>query len=225
MDSKMPFQVTEAYKTLRTNIVFALSTGENKTVVISSALPAEGKSITSAHLATAMAETEAKVVLLDADFRRPTQHQIFKCSNRKGLSGVLAGLEGLQDVIRTDIHAHLDIITSGAIPPNPSELLGSERMSAIMEELSKHYEYIFIDTPPINLVSDAVILSGKAAGVVLVTRHEQSTYNELTKAVSRLEFSGANILGLVVNAVKEKARGYGRYGRYDRYGGYGENKS
>jgi len=213
---EMPFQVAEAYKNLRTNLMFALASAKNKAVVISSALPSEGKSMTSAHLAMVMAQTEAKVILIDADLRTPTQYQIFKCANIKGLTTVLAGFADLEDVIKRDIQPNLDIITSGASPPNPSELLGSEKMSAVIEELGLYYEYIFIDTPPINLVSDAVLLSNKAAGVVLVTRHGKSTYNELTKAVSRLEFSDASILGLVVNAVKEKP---GRYGRYE-YGKY-----
>ena len=221
----MPFRVTEAYKALRTNIVFALSTGENKAVVISSALPSEGKSNTSAYLAMVMAQTESRVVLIDADLRTPTQYQIFNCPNIKGLSSILAGLSHFDEVILRDVQPNLDVITSGSSPPNPSELLGSERMSDLLEELREEYEYIFIDTPPINLVSDAVILSSKVAGVVLVARHEKSTYNELTKAVSRLEFSGANILGIVVNAVKEKPGRFGRYGRYGYgYGKYSQDK-
>jgi len=216
-----PFHVEEAYKTLRTNLMFALSTVDNKAIVISSARQEEGKSETSARLATVMAELEVKVILIDADMRKPTQHKIFKCSNQVGLSTILSGNADFEEAIRENIKPNLDIITSGKSPPNPSELLGTDRMTYLLEELSRYYDYIFIDTPPINLITDAVILSGKSAGVVLVTRHGKSTYNELTKAVSRLEFSGANILGLVVNAVKSKSRIFGRYGRYGKYG-YGE---
>lgn len=215
----MPFGVEEAYKALRTNIMFALSTVENKAIVISSALPSEGKSRTSANLATVMAQTDSKVILIDADLRTPTQYQIFKCANVRGLSTFLGGFCDLKDAVWKDIQPNLDIITSGSPPPNPSELLGADRMARLIEHLSEYYDYIFIDTPPINVVSDAVILSNKVAGVVLVTRHKKSTYGQLTKAISKLEFSGANILGLVVNALKEKSGKYG-YG----YGKYGRNK-
>ena len=213
------FQVIEAYKILRTNLLFALAAGENKVVVISSALPSEGKSSTCANLAAAMAQTGAKVVLIDADLRKPTQNQIFKCDNSRGLSGILAGFNDLEEVIERSVNPNLDIITSGPIPPNPSELLGCEQMSCLLAHLSKEYEYVFIDTPPINVVADALIISNKAAGVVMVVRHGHSTYNELTKAVSRVEFANAVILGLVVNGIKEKSGMYGKhkYGKYSSY--------
>jgi len=212
----LPFLVTEAYKTLRTNLMFALSSAENKAIIISSALPSEGKSVTSANLARTMAQTESKVVLVDADLRYATQYQHFRCANVKGLSTVLGGFDTIQEVVMRDVHPNLDIITSGPTPPNPSELLGSDRMDEIIAQLNNYYDYVFIDTPPINLVSDALLLSKKVAGVVLITRQEKSRYNELTKAVSKLEFSGANILGLVVNAVSEKAGKYGKY-EYSKY--------
>jgi len=212
----MPFQVAEAYKTLRTNLLFTLAAGENKTVVVSSASPSEGKSSTCANLAIAMAQTDAKVVLIDADLRKPTQFKVFAINNNKGLSTILAGFSDLDEVINHDVMPNLDLITSGPTPPNPSELLGAERMSLLINQLRARYEYIFIDTPPINVVTDALVVSNMAAGVVVVARHGQSTYNDLTKAVSSLEFSGANILGLVVNGIKEKAGRFGKY-KYSKY--------
>lgn len=214
--SDLSFQVTEAYKTLRTNLLFALAAGKNKAIVISSALPSEGKSSTCANLAVAMAQKSAKVVLIDADLRKPVQNQIFKCSNSKGLSGVLAGFDNFEEVIRKSVKLNLDLITSGPIPPNPSELLGSEQMSSLLERLNEQYDYIFIDTPPINIVADALVISDKAAGVVMVVRHGQSNYSEITKAVASVEFANANILGLVVNGIKEKSGRYGKY-KYGRY--------
>ncbi|MCL2356394.1 MAG: CpsD/CapB family tyrosine-protein kinase [Defluviitaleaceae bacterium] len=215
----MPFQITEAYKTLRTNLMFSLSTKENKSVVVTSPLSAEGKSVTCANLAIAMAQTmentNAKAILIDADLRKPTQYQIFKCNNVKGLSTVLGGFGDLAEVIKADIYPNLDVMTSGSVPPNPSELLGSDRMVDLLQCLSDRYEYIFIDTPPVNLVSDAMVLSGKTAGAVIIARHRESTYNELTKAISKLEFSGTNILGLVFNAVKEN-QNQGKY-KYTKY--------
>ena len=212
----MPFQVTEAYKTLRTNLMFSLSTKENRAVVVTSPLSAEGKSITCANLAIAMAQTDSKVILIDADLRKPTQYQIFKCNNVKGLSTILGGFGKLSEVIKPELHPNLDVMTSGPVPPNPSELLGSDRMVDLLKRLSGKYEYIFIDTPPVNLVSDAMVLSGKTAGVVLIARHRESTYSELTKAISKLEFSDTNILGLVFNAVKENTSRRGKY-KYNKY--------
>lgn len=208
---EMPFHVTESYKTLRTNLLFALAAGENKAVVVSSPLQAEGKSVTCANLSIAMAQTGAKVIILDADLRRPSQHKIFKFANVEGLSSILGGFAEVSKLIIPEVEPNLDILPSGQVPPNPSELLESGRMVDLIALLGEHYDFIFIDSPPLNIVSDAAILANKAAGVVLVTRHRQSTYTDLTKAVSKLEFSGANILGLVVNAIKEKSGIYGRY--------------
>ena len=216
LEADSPFEIVEAYKTLRTNLLFALAAGESKIVVVSSALPSEGKSSTCSNLAITMAQTGAKVLLIDADLRKPTQYQIFKSSNNRGLSAILAGFNDLTEVVKTVEDVNLDIITSGPTPPNPSELLGSERMELLLETLSKHYEYIFIDTPPINIVTDAMVIATKAAGVVLVVRQGQSNYDDLTKAVSSIEFSGANILGLVVNDVAEKSGRYGKY-KYSKY--------
>ena len=175
----MSFHLTEAYKTLRANLLFTLAAGENKAVVISSPLESEGKSITCANLAIAMAQTNAKVIVIDADLRRPTQHQIFKIANIEGLSSILGGFSEVSKMIRGNVQPNLDIITSGPIPPNPSELLESSRMLGLIILLSEHYDYVFIDSPPINIVSDAVIVAKKAAGLVLVTRHRQSTYSDI----------------------------------------------
>lgn len=216
LSADTPFQVTEAYKTLRTNLLFSLAAGKNNIVIVSSASPSEGKSSTCANLAITMAQTGARVILIDADLRKPTQYQIFKCNNSKGLTTILAGFNDLDDVIKRDVEPKLDVITSGPAPPNPSELLGGERMTRLLDKLNEHYDYIFIDTPPINVVTDAMVLANKAAGVILITRQRQSTYDDLTKAVSTLEFSGANILGLVINGINEKSGRYGKY-KYTKY--------
>ena len=207
----MPPHVMESYKILRTNLLFALATTKNKAVVISSSSPFEGKSSTCANLAIAMAQTGSKVILIDADLRKPTQHRILKCQNNTGLATILAGFNELDEVIVQNVKLNLDIITSGPTPPNPSELLGSEQMSKLIDTLNNRYDYIFIDTPPINIVTDAIILSRIAAGVVLVTRQGQSAYDDLTKAVSSVEFAGASILGFVINCIKEKSTRYGKY--------------
>jgi capsular exopolysaccharide synthesis family protein len=213
-----PFQVSEAYKTLRTNLLFTLAARRNKAVVISSASPNEGKSSTCANIAITMSQTGAKVIIIDADLRKPTQHLIFKKANRQGLTDVLAGFNGIKELIDKDVEPGLDLIVSGPIPPNPSELLGTDMMRELIETLTDNSDYIFIDTPPINIVTDATVLAAKTAGVVMVARQQQSTYDDLKKAVSSIEFSGATILGIVINAIKEKQGAYGKYKyKYSQY--------
>jgi len=227
---ELPFQVQEAYRELRTNIMYALARESNKkAIAISSALHSEGKSITSANLAVVMAQTDARVLLIDADMRKPKQHKIFNMSNDKGLSSILGGFtsfSNFNDVIfaETTVKKSPHVMPAGKAPPNPSELLGSDRMTHLIEKLSEYYDYIFIDTPPINIVTDAIVLVKKVAGIALVTRHNQSKYKELARAISKLELADANILGLVVNAVREKSSLFGNYYGY-KYGnyGYGEN--
>ncbi len=216
LSENTPFQVTEAYKTLRTNLLFALAAGKSKAVVISSAMPSEGKSATCANLAIAMSQTGTRVLLIDADLRRPTQYQIFQTDNSKGLTTILAGFNEVRDVIKKKIGENLDLLTSGPAPPNPSELLGSRRMKDLLFMLEDHYDYFFIDTPPINVVTDALVFAGSTAGLLLIARQNQTTYDNLTRAVSSIEFSGVNILGLVINGVNEKVGGYGNY-KYNKY--------
>lgn len=221
-----PFQIVEAYKAMRTNLFYSLAACERKSVVFSSPLPSEGKSTTCSNLAIAMAQTGAKVLIIDADMRKPTLHHIFKVDNRKGLSGLLAGLDSMEEVFKTEVEPCLDVITSGLIPPNPSELLGSGKMTAFLKASSENYDYIFIDSPPINVVTDAIVLGSKTAGMVVVAQQARTTYDELNKAVDSIEMAGINILGLVMTQVRHKygggyMRGY-KYKYKYRYG-YGES--
>lgn len=160
LDDNVPFSVVEAYKMIRTNMMFVLSDSENKRVVISSALPNEGKTITAINLAIAFSQTGKKVLLIDADLRRPTVYQRLKINNNKGLSSILVGFCSLREAVR-NISPNFDVLTSGAIPPNPSELLGGNNMSLLLDGLKDYYDYIIIDTPPINMVSDALVLTLK----------------------------------------------------------------
>jgi capsular exopolysaccharide synthesis family protein len=154
------FQVMEAYKMIRTNLLFALATTENHVVVFSSAEPSAGKSTLSANLAIVMAQTGARVVLVDADMRKPVQHRNFRLSKTQGLSKILGGLATPEECIVRQVLPNLDLIPSGTIPPNPSELLGSSRMKALLEALQQQYDYVFIDTPPLGVVADERICAG-----------------------------------------------------------------
>lgn len=211
------FQIVEAYKIIRTGLLFALSTAQEKSIVCTSAEPGAGKSTTCSNVAITMAQTGAKVILIDADMRKPTQHKIFRVNNAQGLSKLLSGLAAMKDTIQRDVVTNLDLITSGPIPPNPSELLGSENMLNLLNRLSEEYDYIFVDTPPVNVVSDAFMLAKKVAGVMLVARQKQTHYEELQKAVESIRALEANVLGVVITDVSEQNKPYGAYKSYKAY--------
>ena len=222
------FQIVEAYKAIRANLLFALATSDSKVVALSSAEPNAGKSTAASNLAITMAQTGAKVLLIDADMRKPTQHRNFKRSRSTGLSKILSGLTTFQETVQKQVKPNVDVILSGPTPPNPSELLGSARMKSLLDEVSKEYDYIFVDMPPLCVVADALVVAPNAAGVVLVARQNQTTYDEFDEAIEKVENAGINLLGVVmtdVNMAVSKYSRYGRYGnrysRYGRYGGYG----
>lgn len=211
------FQVMEAYKMIRTNLLFALATTNSRVVVFSSAEPSAGKSTLSANLAIVMAQTGARVLLLDADMRKPSQHRNFRKTRSLGLSKVLGGLSTLDECIHRQVKPNVDLITSGPTPPNPSELLGSTRMKELLEELQTRYDYIFVDMPPLCVVADALVVAPNAAGMVLVARHNQTMYEEFSEALEKVETSNTKLLGVVLTDMKVGTGNYGRYGRYGRY--------
>lgn len=218
-DVEVPFVVTESYNTFRTNILFAFSTNANKSnvAVVSSSLSGEGKSTSVANLAIAIGETESKVLLIDADLRKPTQHKLFKIKNEMGLSTLLSGMSKLDDTINKNVLGNLDVITCGPIPPNPSQMLTSENMTKLLNQLSSMYDYVLIDTSPINIVSDALILAKQSAGIVLVTRQGITTFDQVDKALESINFAGANVMGLVVNSVNFENGGIYRKKGYKYY--------
>lgn len=215
------FQVVESYKQLRTNIVFAMSVRNTSVIEISSSYPGEGKSITSANVAIAMAQTGAKVLLIDCDLRKSVQHKIFKVENKLGLSSILGKMVTFEDCVHKKVTKNLDLISSGPIPPNPSELIASQNMKNFIEEVQKNYDYVIVDTPPIGVVSDALELSQYTGGLVIVTRQGVTTYEDVKRTLSSAKFLNVNILGLVVNGIEDsKFNGYGKYNKYKKYGKY-----
>jgi len=218
--NKGMFQVAEAYKMIRTNLLFSLATTDNRTVVFSSAEPAAGKSTLSANLAIVMAQTGARVVLVDADMRKPTQHRNFKLSRSQGLSKILGGLCTVEECICKQVKPNVDVIPAGTIPPNPSELLGSARMKSLLEELQNQYDYVFVDMPPLCVVADALVVAPSTAGVLLVARYNQTIYDELAEAVEKVELANAPVLGVVMTDKKMASGGYGRYDRNRYYRSY-----
>ena len=227
-DENIPFNIVEGYKSIRTNIVFALGTAQRKTIVISSASPHEGKSTTAANIALAFAQISDRVLLIDADMRKPVMHRTFVVDNSTGLSTLIIAMSTAEDSIRRHVMGNLDLLPSGPLPPNPSELLASSQFADVLDALSQRYDYIIIDTPPMNVVSDAMSIRG-AGGVLLVVRYGQVNYEDISGTMKKMDLSGANMLGFVVNDVERHRSGYGRYGYYGyRYGygyGYGRRRT
>ena len=206
------FAVQEAYKTLRTNVRFCLQGTGCKRICITSAMSGEGKSITFLNLAISIAEAGQKVLLIDADLRRPAVARLTGKMATPGLSNVLAGLVKAEEAIRKEIYPNMDVIFSGDIPPNPSELLGTEAFRSLIETLSEQYEYILIDAPPVNVVSDACIIANCVDGVLVLVRQGRSRKDAVKQAVNNLQLTGAKVLGFVLNGVKlDTGKKYGYY--------------
>lgn len=217
LNEETPSQVNEAYKNVRTNLQYALHPINGKVMLVSSALPGEGKSTTSSNLAVTFAQN-SKVLLIDADMRKPVMHKIFGLDNSHGLSLFLGGFEPLAKSVNRDVFPGLDVMTAGTIPPNPSELLGSKNMTVFLNKVQEHYDYVIIDTPPINVVTDAVVLSKKVSGVVLVARQNSTTIKILRQTVDALKTVRVRVLGVVLTGVKEKYKPFSRYsGGYSYY--------
>ena len=218
LGAETPFNILEAYKTARTNLLFALAATNSNITIVSSALPNEGKSVTCSNMAIAMSQTGSRVLLIDADLRKPVQHKIFRVDNNKGLSRLLVGFDSLEDTIKKNVERNLDLITTGPLPPIPSELLGSQKMEELLAEMSKVYDYIFIDTPPVNVVTDTLVVSRHgSSGILLVARQKQTTHEDLQKAIKSIKFAQTNILGILLSDVEEKQK---RKGKYRYYSGY-----
>lgn len=212
-DPKSP--VSEAYKTLRTNIQFSSLDSRIKTLVITSSGPAEGKTTTSSNLAVTMAQGGYKTIIIDCDQRKPKLHKVFGISNTMGLSNFLIGEAKFQEVVQVTEVENLHVLTAGVRPPNPSELLASSRMKNFIEELKKEYDHIILDTPPVIMVTDAQILSRYADGSILVVASGEADKEAAVRAKELLEKVNSRILGVVLNKIDTSRKGY--YGRYYTY--------
>jgi capsular exopolysaccharide synthesis family protein len=192
--------ISEAYRKLRTNIQFSSIDHPVRTILVTSALPEEGKSTTIANLAVAYSQEGKKVLLIDADLRKPTLHRYFKISNRFGLTNILTNPDRSEEMNITETHIpNLSIISSGPIPPNPSELLSSKRMASFMSSAKERYDLILIDSPPILAVTDSQILSAICDGVAMVVNYGQTKREIAKKALDNLAHSNARVLGVVLN--------------------------
>jgi capsular exopolysaccharide synthesis family protein len=205
---------SEAYRTLRTNLQFASAGGELKTIVVTSSAPGEGKSTTATNLAVTLANSDNNVLLMDCDLRKPSLNRYILLSSREGLTNVLAGMTTLDNIIQDTEIPRLQAITSGPIPPNPAELLNSQKMKDLIGELEGMYDYIIIDSPPTVPVTDSTILSTMVDGVILVISSGETPIDIAQKAKENLEKVNAKILGVVINKIKIKGEHY-HYYNYD----------
>ncbi len=217
-DPKSP--ISETYRAIRTNLQFASAGKQMKYIAFTSSVPGEGKSTTISNIALTMAQDGKKVLLIDNDLRKPRQHKIFGLLN-KGLTNIIAMGTSFDEVVQKEVFPNLDVLTSGPIPPNPSEMLGSDRMTEVLKEVKDKYDYILLDLPPVLAVTDAAIVGHMADGVVLVVRSGLTGPDEAKEAKKRLLAGHANILGVVLNGVPTEKKGYG-YGYY-YYDYYDEN--
>ena len=210
----------EAFRMLRTALLLSRAGGPPRTTLITSASPHEGKTTVSVHLAVALAATGKRVLLIDADLRRPRCHELLRMENHLGLTEVLSGMREFEELIRPAEFPNLFLLSSGEIPPNPSELLGSEKMREGLSQLAEDYDHILIDSPPIIAVTGAVVLSSAVDGVILVTS-KQTPRQQVKAAVSRLRYTRAKVFGIVLNMVGPMDYSYNT--RYRSYGyGYGQ---
>jgi non-specific protein-tyrosine kinase len=214
VESKAP--ESEAYRTLRTNIQFSSVDRPARTLLITSSGPSEGKSTTTANLATVMAQTGQRVIAVDADLRRPVLHRVFGVPNNTGLTTALLAGDGmsLEGQLRPTKVENLLVLTSGPIPPNPSEMLGSHRMASLIESLTQLADVVIFDSPPVLAVTDAAVLGRQVDGVVLVVDARRTRELVLARAVSDLQNTGANVLGIVLNRLDSRSGGYYYYYYY-----------
>jgi capsular exopolysaccharide synthesis family protein len=223
--------VAEAYRTIRTAVFFGVPKGKAKTILITSPDVGDGKTTLVSNLAIAMAQAGQKTLILDADFRKPMQHNIFEFEKGKGLSSVFAGAISLEEAIQASPVEGLDILSCGPEVPNPSEILNSDAFAEILKgELSKRYDRIIVDSPSVGPVADSQILSAGCDITLLVLRAEKSTRKHSQQACDVLQSVGGRLLGAVVNDVPRRngrygySSGYGYYGGYGGYGYYGDRE-
>lgn len=218
--------ISECYRGIRTSIQFSNLDQDMKVINVTSSMQNEGKSTVIANLAVSFANLEKKVLLLEGDLRNPSVHRMFNISNINGLTDVLLNNKAFADCVHCTEVKNLHILTCGPIPPNPSEILSSNKMKEFIISLKEYYDYIFIDTPPIGIVTDAGIISTYSDGCIFVVGSKQCDIEMAKYAKERLEKVGANIIGAVLNKFEAEGNGYNYYNYYYQHesGRKGRNK-
>ena len=215
LSASSPFAIKEAYNSIRTKLIFTGKGEKCPIFAVTSSLASDGKTTNAVNLAISFAIAEQRVLLIDADMRKASIHRHFNCESRDGLSEVLAGLTSQLNLRKTEV-PFLTILTAGQIPPNPAELLSTDKMDTLLEYVRGYFDYVIIDTPPVNIVTDATVLAEKVTGFVFVTQAGKNHIRDITDAIRQLEEMNANIVGMVLNDPGNEAESHYGY-RYKRY--------
>ncbi len=218
LDDNAPFAFREAFNSLRTNLKFISFNNQYKTILLTSAIPGEGKSSTVLNLCISLAQDGKKVILIEADMRKPIIHEYLHIAaqNNYGLSSVLSGLASPAECIGRHPGIGIDLMLAGTTPPNPTELLSSQQMKNLLEKLRESYDYVIIDSAPVNIVTDAVILSQWSDAVLMVVKQNYAAVNETRAAIEALQAVDANLVGAVLTqyVAGKSSGGYYRKGSY-----------
>ena len=227
IDSDTPFAITQAYKSLYTNVLYLNIESGCKKIAITSAVPSECKSTVSANLSLMLTENleDKKILLIDTDMRSPKVWSLFGLvKNAKGLSEFLAAIDEKPN-FQTYKNTNLSILTAGGQTVNPTKLIGSQRMKLLLDICAEEFDYVIFDTPPVNIVSDALLLGNVIDGYIISTRADHSDVNSISSCIESINNTGSDILGIVLSDVKLKGGAtYGKYGKYnDKYTSYDKN--
>lgn len=210
--------ISESFRMLRTNLMYTNVDREIRVLLFTSGGPGEGKSLVIANLAVVMAQAGKKVILVDCDLRKPVVHEIFQLSNENGVTKYVTGYCTWEEAVQDTQVPNLSVLTSGPIPPNPAELVGSKRMDGLVSMLRDRFEVVLIDSPPVMAVTDSIILGSKADGVVVVIRSGMAKNAAVTETCEQLKKAGANLVGTVLNDVAWNSHYYNkRYGKYYKH--------
>ena len=226
LHKNLEFTATEQYKLLRANLDFTVPEDEKCPVIgVTSSMRGEGKSTTAVNLSYVLAERGSRVLLIDGDLRIPSIAKKMDIESTPGLTDLLMGKGANMEVFQTSILKNWYVLPAGEIPPNPSELLGSRRMETVLNDLKKAFDYIIIDLPPVNIVSDALSIANFITGMVIVIREDYTVKKELERCFRHLKLSNVNVLGCVMNESDDGGVSYGKYRKhkYRKYYRYGKN--
>ena len=219
-DSK--FAIVEGYKIARTNLVFSLTAQDSNCVAVTSWSKGEGKSTATVNLAISFAKMGKRVLLIDTDLRRPNLHNLLKLKNDTGVSDIIGQFGDFQTAVHHDAVANLDVLTSGAIPPNPSELLASPYFAELIKKVKEEYDYVIMDTPPLGVVTDTLLLKDFVGGYVMVVREKVTSHGDIERALQSIKLADTKVLGFIKVGCEMRSRGYG-YNKFRYRSNYSYN--